>query len=147
MAMGMLLTSLAFLILFVAAKSGGDQTFVTDAQGQFVLDDHRRIEGHPAPGLADLADRRLHGDLARRADAQPDGPVARLEGRAVPDARADDGRMVRRHGDRQQADGDRHALDQWYHSSFWLLCSLLALGMAFVLLVLLRPLKKAMPGV
>ena len=38
MALGMLLTSLAFLILFVAAKSGGDQTFVTDAQGQFVLD-------------------------------------------------------------------------------------------------------------
>ncbi len=33
MAMGMLLTSVAFLILFVAAKSGGDQTFVTDAQG------------------------------------------------------------------------------------------------------------------
>ena len=40
MALGMLLTSLAFLILFVAAKSGGDQTFVTDAQGQFVLDEH-----------------------------------------------------------------------------------------------------------
>ena len=35
----------------------------------------------------------------------------------------------------------------WYHSSFWLLCSLLALGMAFVLLMLLHPLKKAMPGV
>ena len=36
---------------------------------------------------------------------------------------------------------------QWYHSSFWLLCSLLALGMACVLLILMRPLKKAMPGV
>ena len=33
---GMFLTSLAFLILFVAAKSGGDQTFLTDADGQFV---------------------------------------------------------------------------------------------------------------
>ena len=82
MALGMLLTSLAFLILFVAAKSGGDQTFVTDAQravrarrrkGEFKVD--------PAPRLAALADRGLHGDLARRADAQPDGPVARLEGR------------------------------------------------------------------
>jgi POT family proton-dependent oligopeptide transporter len=36
---------------------------------------------------------------------------------------------------------------RWYHSSFWLLCSLSALGMAIVLLILLRPLKKAMPGV
>ena len=36
---------------------------------------------------------------------------------------------------------------EWYHSSFWLLCSLLALGMTIVLIVLLRPLKKAMPGV
>ena len=36
---------------------------------------------------------------------------------------------------------------RWYHSSFWLLCSLSALGMALVLLFLLRPLKKAMPGV
>jgi POT family proton-dependent oligopeptide transporter len=36
---------------------------------------------------------------------------------------------------------------EWYHSSFWLLCSLLALGMSFVLLLLLRPLKRAMPGV
>jgi proton-dependent oligopeptide transporter, POT family len=37
--------------------------------------------------------------------------------------------------------------DKWWHSSFWLLLSGLALGMAFVLLLLLRPLKKAMPGV
>ena len=32
MVLGMFLTSLAFLILFVAAKSGGDQTFATDAK-------------------------------------------------------------------------------------------------------------------
>jgi POT family proton-dependent oligopeptide transporter len=36
---------------------------------------------------------------------------------------------------------------RWYHSSFWLLCSLSALGMAVVLFFLLKPLKKAMPGV
>jgi POT family proton-dependent oligopeptide transporter len=35
----------------------------------------------------------------------------------------------------------------WWHSSFWLLLSGLALGMAVVLFVLLKPLKKAMPGV
>ncbi len=37
--------------------------------------------------------------------------------------------------------------DPWYHSSFWLLCSLSALTMGIVLLLLLRPLKRAMPGV
>lgn len=37
--------------------------------------------------------------------------------------------------------------DDWLHSSFWLFLSACALGMAFVLLALLRPLKKAMPGV
>ena len=37
--------------------------------------------------------------------------------------------------------------DDWLHSSYWLLLSACAAFMAFVLLLLLRPLKKAMPGV
>ncbi len=37
--------------------------------------------------------------------------------------------------------------DDWLHSTFWLLLSGSAVFMAFVLLFLLRPLKKAMPGV
>ncbi|HEV2840461.1 MAG TPA: peptide MFS transporter [Chthoniobacterales bacterium] len=37
--------------------------------------------------------------------------------------------------------------DDWLHSTFWLLLSGSAVFMAFVLLLLLRPLKKAMPGV
>ncbi len=37
--------------------------------------------------------------------------------------------------------------ETWPHSQFWLLLSMLALGMAFVLFALLRPLKRAMPGV
>jgi POT family proton-dependent oligopeptide transporter len=37
--------------------------------------------------------------------------------------------------------------DNWLHSSFWIFLSACALVMAGVLLVLLRPLKKAMPGV
>jgi POT family proton-dependent oligopeptide transporter len=37
--------------------------------------------------------------------------------------------------------------DDWLHSTFWLFCAACALGMALILLVLLRPLKKAMPGV
>jgi proton-dependent oligopeptide transporter, POT family len=35
----------------------------------------------------------------------------------------------------------------WKHSTFWIVLSGLALIMAVVLLILLRPLKKAMPGV
>ncbi len=38
MVIGMLLTSLAFFILFMAAKSGGDQTFLTDSAGNFLRD-------------------------------------------------------------------------------------------------------------
>ncbi len=37
--------------------------------------------------------------------------------------------------------------DRWLHSEFFALLAGLALGMALVLLVLLKPLKKAMPGV
>ncbi|HEY2918720.1 MAG TPA: peptide MFS transporter [Candidatus Binatia bacterium] len=37
--------------------------------------------------------------------------------------------------------------DDWLHSTFWLFCAGCALTMAIILLFLLRPLKKAMPGV
>src|SRR4026207_312460 len=37
--------------------------------------------------------------------------------------------------------------DDRLHSTFWIFCSACALFMALVLLVLLKPLKKAMPGV
>jgi POT family proton-dependent oligopeptide transporter len=37
--------------------------------------------------------------------------------------------------------------DDVLHSTFWLILSAAAMFMAFVLLLLLRPLKKAMPGV
>jgi proton-dependent oligopeptide transporter, POT family len=37
--------------------------------------------------------------------------------------------------------------DDWLHSTFWLFCAGCALFMALVLLVLLKPLKRAMPGV
>lgn len=37
--------------------------------------------------------------------------------------------------------------DDWLHSSFWIFLSACAMFMAIVLLLLLRPLKKAMPGI
>jgi proton-dependent oligopeptide transporter, POT family len=37
--------------------------------------------------------------------------------------------------------------DDWSHSTFWFVLAMLALGMALVLFALLKPLKRAMPGV
>ncbi len=37
--------------------------------------------------------------------------------------------------------------DKWSHSTFWFVLAMLALGMALVLFALLKPLKRAMPGV
>ena len=37
--------------------------------------------------------------------------------------------------------------DVWSHATFWFVLSMLALGTALVLFALLKPLKRAMPGV
>ena len=146
MLLGMLLTSLAFLILFVAAKSGGDQTFVTDSAGQFVLDDHSEfkainrvsplwlIVAYMVISLGELMLSPMGLSLVSKV------APARMRGLMM------GGWFV------ATAIGNKLTVigtywTQWYHSSFWLLCSLLALGMAFVLLLLMRPFKKAMPGV
>ena len=134
MALGMLLTSLAFLILFVAAKSGGDQTFVTDAQGQFVLDEHgefKAIQNRVSPiwliaaymviSLGELMLSPMGLSLVSKV------APSRMRGLMM------GGWFV------ATAIGNKLTVigmlwTKWYHSSFWLLCSLLALGMAFVLL-------------
>ena len=137
----------AFLILFVAAKSGGDQTFVTDAQGQFVRDKQNELEAiqHQVSPLWLIAAYMVIslGELM----LSPMGlslvskvAPTRMRGLMM------GGWFV------ATAIGNKLTIigilwTEWYHSSFWLLCSLLALGMTFVLLLLLRPLKKAMPGV
>jgi proton-dependent oligopeptide transporter, POT family len=147
MAMGMLLTSLAFFILFVAAKSGGDQTFLTDAQGQLMRDEHQQlmatqhrvsplwlISAYMVISLGELMLSPMGLSLVSKV------APARMRGLMM------GGWFV------ATAIGNKLTMigvlwTEWYHSSFWLLCSLLALGMAFVLLLLLRPLKRAMPGV
>ena len=147
MAIGMLLTSLAFFILFVAAKSGGDQSFVTDAQGQLVLDEHgelKAIQNRVSPvwliaaymviSLGELMLSPMGLSLVSKV------APSRMRGLMM------GGWFV------ATAIGNKLTMigvlwTKWYHSSFWLLCSLLALGMAFVLIALLRPLKRAMPGV
>jgi POT family proton-dependent oligopeptide transporter len=147
MAMGMFLTSLAFFILFIAAKSGGNQTFVTNAQGQFVRDAHgqlQAIQSRVSPlwlisaymviSLGELMLSPMGLSLVSKV------APARMRGLMM------GGWFV------ATAIGNKLTVigvlwTEWYHSSFWLLCSLSALGMAFVLVLLLRPLKKAMPGV
>ncbi len=147
MALGMLLTSLAFLILFVAAKSGGDQSFLTDDHGQFLLDEHgelKAIQNRVSPlwliaaymviSLGELMLSPMGLSLVSKV------APSRMRGLMM------GGWFVATSiGSKLTAIGELWT--SWYHSSFWLLCSLLALGMAFVLLALLKPLKRAMPGV
>ena len=147
MLLGMLLTSLAFLILYFAAKSGGDQTFVTDSSGQFVLDDHQElkaIQNKVSPlwliaaymviSVGELCLSPMGLSLVSKVAPAPKRGLM-MGGWFVATAI----------GNKLTVIGTYWT--QWYHSSFWLLCSLLALGMAVVLLLLMRPLKKAMPGV
>ena len=147
MVLGMLLTSLAFLILFVAAKSGGDQTFLTDARGNYLLDDHgqyRMVQHRVSPAwliaayaVISLGELMLSPmGLSLVSKVAP----ARMRGLMM------GGWFVATAiGNKLTAIG--LLWTRWYHSSFWLLCSLSALFMAVVLLLLLRPLKRAMPGV
>jgi POT family proton-dependent oligopeptide transporter len=147
MALGMLLTSLAFLILFVAARSGGDQTFVTDSSGQLALDangDLKAIQNRVSPfwliaaymviSLGELMLSPMGLSLVSKV------APSRMRGLMM------GGWFV------ATAIGNKLTMigvlwTRWYHSSFWLLCSLSALGMALVLVALLKPLKRAMPGV
>jgi POT family proton-dependent oligopeptide transporter len=147
MVMGMLLTCLSFLILFVGAKAGGDQTFLTDAAGNYVVDAQGvfRVEQHrvspfwlvSAYAVISLGELMLSPmGLSLVSKVAP----VRMRGLMM------GGWFVATAiGNKLTAIG--LLWTRWYHSSFWLLCALSALAMAFVLLALLRPLKRAMPGV
>jgi POT family proton-dependent oligopeptide transporter len=137
----------AFLILFFAARSGGDQTFLTDAQGNFLRDgqgvfkmeQHRvsplwLITAYMTISLGELMLSPMGLSLVSKV-----APV-RMRGLMM------GGWFVATAiGNKLTAIG--LLWTRWYHSSFWLLCSLCALGMAIFLLFLLKPLKRAMPGV
>ena len=147
MVIGMLLTALAFLILYIAAKVGGDQTFLTessgkylvDAKGQYQVEQHRvsaawLISAYAVISLGELMLSPMGLSLVSKvAPAQMRGLM--MGGWFVATAI----------GNKLTAIG--LLWTRWYHSSFWLLCSVSALVMALVLLALLRPLKRAMPGV
>jgi POT family proton-dependent oligopeptide transporter len=146
MAFGMLLTCLAFLILYFAAKSGGDQSFVMDSSGRHALDEkgeYAAIQHRVSPywlvsaffviSLGELMLSPMGLSLVSKV------APARMRGMMM------GGWFVATAiGNKLTAIG--LLWTKWYHSSFWLLCSCSALFMAIVLLLLLRPLKKAMPG-
>jgi POT family proton-dependent oligopeptide transporter len=147
MALGMLLTALAFFILYVAARSGGDQTFITDEAGNILRDAKgvpRAVQGKVSPwwlisayGVLSLGELMLSPmGLSLVSKVAP----VRMRGLMM------GGWFV------ATAIGNKLTMigefwDYWKHSNFWLLCSGSALFMAVVLIMLLRPLKRAMPGV
>ncbi len=146
MALGMVLTSVAFLILYVAALSGGDQEFVQEGgqyvmteKGEFKTIEHRvsplwLIAAYMVISLGELMLSPMGLSLVSKV------APARMRGLMM------GGWFVATAiGNKLTAIGVYWT--QWYHSSFWLLCSVLAAVMAVVLLLLLKPLKRAMPGV
>jgi POT family proton-dependent oligopeptide transporter len=148
MAIGMVLTSIAFLILFVAAKyAGGDQTFQYDEAGKLLLTSKGEpdvIEGLVSPwwliaayAVISLGELMLSPmGLSLVSKVAP----ARMRGLMM------GGWFVATAlGNKLTAIGEFWT--EWHHSQFWLLCSASAAVMAVVLLLLLRPLKRAMPGV
>src|SRR5262249_1875652 len=127
--------------------TGGDQTFLTDGQGHHLLDakgqfqavQHRvsplwLVSAYAVISLGELMLSPMGLSLVSKV-----APV-RMRGLMM------GGWFVATAiGNKLTAIG--LLWTRWYHSSFWLLCSLSALTMAGILLLLLRPLKRAMPGV
>lgn len=148
MALGMLLASIAFLILFVAARfAGGDQTFVTDSAGHYLKNEngvYRMVQNKVSPfwliaayGVLSLGELMLSPmGLSLVSKVAPERMRGLLMG----------GWFV------ATAIGNKLTMigllwTRWYHSSFWLLVALLALAMSLLLFALIKPLKRAMPGV
>ena len=125
MAIGMLLTCLAFLILAAAGKLGGDDGRVSPWW----------IIG--AYGVISLGELML----------SPMG-LSLVSKVAPPHLRG----LMMGGWFAATAIGNKLTMigllwDKWPHSSFWFLLSMMALTMSILLLILLKPLKRAMPGV
>jgi POT family proton-dependent oligopeptide transporter len=133
MVFGMVFTGLAFFILFLAALSG-EATVTADNPYAFQVSMWWLILAYGVLTLGELLLSPMGLSLVSK--------VAPLKIRGV---------MM---GGWFVATGIGNKLTQigifwtqWYHSTFWLVLSLAALFMAVVLFLLLKPLKKAMPGV
>jgi POT family proton-dependent oligopeptide transporter len=125
MALGMIMTSVSFLILYVAALSGGN----TGKVSPWWL-----ISAYAVLSVGELMLSPMGLSLVSKVAPE------RMRGMMM------GGWFV------ATAIGNKLTMigllwTKWSHSDFWLLVASLAFGMALVLLALLRPLKRAMPGV
>jgi POT family proton-dependent oligopeptide transporter len=131
MVIGMVMTALAFFILFIAAKTGeasGAGTYAYKMSPAWLLGAYAVLT------LGELMLSPMGLSLVSKV-----APV-RMRGLMM------GGWFVATAiGNKLTQIGE--LWDDWLHSSFWITLSASALIMAFVLLILLRPLKKAMPGV
>ena len=133
MAFGMILTGLSFFILFIAAKVG-EATVTGSDPYAFKVSPAWLIGAYGVLTLGELMLSPMGLSLVSKV-----API-RLRGLMM------GGWFVATAiGNKLTQIGE--LWDDWLHSTFWLTLSGAALFMAVVLLVLLKPLKKAMPGV
>ncbi len=133
MAFGMMLTGLAFLVLYFGAKSG-EATVVGDNPYAFRVSPLWLIGAYGVLTLGELMLSPMGLSLVSK--------VAPVRFRGV---MMGGWFLATAIGNKLTQIGE--LWDDWLHSTFWLMLSGAALFMAIVLLVLLKPLKKAMPGV
>ncbi len=133
MAIGMIMTSIAFLILYVAAHVG-EASALDEKLYQYKVSPAWLVGAYAVLTLGELMLSPM--GLALVAKVAPRRHLGLMMG----------GWFV------ATAIGNKLTVigvlwTEWLHSTFWILLSGLAFAIAVVLLVLLRPLKKAMPGV
>jgi len=133
MALGMVMTGVAFLVLYYAALTG-EEVATDEMRHGFVVSDLWLIGTFGVLTLAELMLSPM--GLALVAKVSPPRFLTLMMG----------GWFV------ATAIGNKLTVigvywTDWRHSTFWLVLACAAFAMAVVLLVLLRPLKKAMPGV
>jgi POT family proton-dependent oligopeptide transporter len=133
MLFGMVATSLAFLVLFLAAKSGEASAAPGDLYG-YRVSPFWLLGAYGVLTAGELMLSPMGLSLVSKVAPQRHRGIM-MGGWFVATAI---GNKLTQIG---------QLWDDMPHSSFWLLLSGCALFMAFVLLLLLRPLKKAMPGV
>ncbi len=134
MAIGMVLTSLAFFVLFIAARTGEASLAAGADPYAYKMSPVWLLGAYGVLTLGELMLSPMGLSLVSKV-----APV-RMRGLMM------GGWFV------ATAIGNKltqigQLWDDWLHSTFWIFLSVCALVMAGVLLLLLRPLKKAMPGV
>jgi len=133
MAIGMVMTGLAFFVLFVAAKVG-EGSVTGDNYYNFKVSAAWLVGAYGVLTLGELMLSPMGLSLVSK--------VAPIRFRGV---MMGGWFVATAIGNKLTQIGQ--LWDDWLHSTFWLMLSAAAIFMAIVLMILLRPLKKAMPGV